>query len=260
MKTYLLAAIFAVAFLPASAHSSFAQPSAEQSPTVGTVVLVRSDAIIVQTDDRRYLTFVIDENTVRPSGLADGARVRIESTEGSDATGRTATRIAVIGTPPPAGEATSRQVERRVQQTVRHYRLGVRGGVALDPELITMGVHMTLGPIFSPRLLLRPNFEFAFGELTTLWAINAEAIYRLSSTMPRDRWSPYVGGGPSFGFSHRGFSTPTGSDRSFDFGDFDFHAGLNLLAGFEKPSGVFVELKSTIYTDPHLRLLVGYSF
>jgi hypothetical protein len=256
-----LAAIVATALLPASAHSSFAeQPSAVQSPTVGTVVLVRSDAIIVQTDDHRYVTFAVDENTDRPAAIADGARVRIESTEGANGGAPRATRVTVLGTQPPAGEVATRQVARQVQETVRRYRLGVRGGVALDPELITMGVHMVLGPIFTPRLRLRPNFEFAFGELTTFWAINAEAIYRLSQTMPRDRWSPYVGGGPTFGFSHKGFSTPTGSERSFDFGDFDFHAGLNLLAGFEKPSGVFIELKSTIYTDPHLRLLVGYSF
>jgi hypothetical protein len=90
--------------------------------------------------------------------------------------------------------------------------------------------------------------------------VNLEGIYRLSQTMPRNQWSPYAGGGPSLGFSHRGFSTQTGDGRSFDFHDLSFNGGLNVLAGVEKPSGVFVELKATVYADPHLRLLFGITF
>jgi hypothetical protein len=157
--------------------------------------------------------------------------------------------------PPPV-----RQAAGDVEDKFRHFGVGLRAGVALDPELISIGAHATLGPIFTRRILFRPNVEFAYGELTTLFAVNLEGIYRLTPTMPRGQWSPYVGGGPMLGFSHRGFSTTTGDGRSFNFGDFDFNGGLNLLAGVEKPNGTFVELKTTVYSDPHLRLLFGFTF
>jgi hypothetical protein len=32
---------------------------------------------------------------------------------------------------------------------------------------------------------------------------------------------------------------------------------LTCWQGFEKPSGVFIELNTTVYADPHLRLLFG---
>jgi hypothetical protein len=190
---------------------------------------------------------------------------------GDEASGgaRTATIVTLSGIQPstPAPARTEdvippnvRRLQREIERNVRRYRAGIRAGVALDPELISLGAHATLGPIFSRRLLLRPNMEFAYGELTTLFAVNLEGIYRLSETMPRNRWSPYVGGGPTLGFSHRGFSTAASDGRSFDFGDFSFNGGINLLAGFEKPSGVFIELKTTVYTDPHLRLLFGVTF
>jgi len=153
-----------------------------------------------------------------------------------------------------------RQSADDVEQAFRRFRVGIRGGVTLDPELISIGAHATLGPIFSRRLLFRPNVEFAYGEVTTLFAVNLEGIYRLTRTMPRGQWSPYVGGGPMLGFSHLGFSTPEGSSRTFDFGDYNFNGGLNLLAGVERPSGAFIELKTSIYTDPHMRLLFGFTF
>ncbi len=217
------------------------------------------------------MVFALDRDTVRPQAIALGARVRVESAVDDQASDdvRTAISVALIGpppsTPPPAGTedvipANIRRLEQEIARNVRRYRAGIRAGVALDPELVAVGAHATLGPIFARRLLFRPNVEFAYGELTTLFAVNLEAIYRLSQTMPRNRWSPYVGGGPTLGFSHRGFSTETSDGRSFDFGDFSFNGGINLLAGFERPSGVFIELKTTVYTDPHLRLLFGVTF
>jgi len=156
--------------------------------------------------------------------------------------------------------APVRQAADDVEQTFRRFRVGIRGGVTLDPELISIGAHATLGPIFTRRVLFRPNVEFAYGEVTTLFAVNLEGIYRLTRTMPRGQWSPYVGGGPMLGFSHLGFTTPAGSNRSFDFGEFDFNGGLNLLAGVERPRGAFIELKTSVYTDPHMRLLFGFTF
>jgi hypothetical protein len=153
-----------------------------------------------------------------------------------------------------------RQVANDVEEGFRRFRVGIRGGVTLDPELISIGAHATLGPIFSRRVLFRPNVELAYGEVTTLFAVNLEGIYRLTRTMPRGQWSPYAGGGPMLGFSHRGFDTELDNGRSFDFGDFNFNGGVNLLVGVERPSGAFIELKTTVYSDPHMRLLFGFTF
>jgi hypothetical protein len=229
---------------------------------------------VVRTDDGKYVVVLMDRDTTRPRTIAVGAKVSIDSTA-YDAGGegaRTATRITLSGPQPQPNAATTaaidntevipanvQKLERDIARNFRRYRGGVRAGVALDPELISLGVHATIGPIFTRRLQFRPNVEFAYGELTTLFAVNLEAIYRLSDSMPRDRWSPYVGGGPTLGFSHRGFSAET-DGRSFDFGDFGSNGGLNVLIGLEKPNGVFIELKSTVYTDPHLRLLFGVTF
>jgi hypothetical protein len=193
----------------------------------------------------------------------------VESTADEDDAGRRATRITLTGTqpsggqPPPADDAIppeARRLERQIARGARKYHFGLRAGVGLDPEVVSLGAHTTLGPIFTRGVFFRPNLEFAYGELTTLLALNLEGIYRLSRTESRRQWSPYVGGGPTLGFSHIGFTTPAGTERSFDFGNFDFNGGLNLLGGVEKPNGPFIELKATIYADPHVRLLFGITF
>lgn len=273
MKTSALVGVLVIMMFPDSARaqqSSAIQQSALQSPTIGTVVSSQRSTLIVKTDDGRFVVFALDRETERPKTLARGARVSIESTDdGAPEGARTATRVTMNEAQPrtettarseDAIPASVRQVERQIARNVRRYRAGVRAGVGLDPELVSLGVHATLGPIFSRRLLFRPNVEFAYGELTTLFAVNLEGIYRLSQTMPRTSWSPYAGGGPTLGFSHRGFSTPANTNRSFNFGDFTYNGGLTLLAGVEKPSGVFIELKATTYTGPHLRVLFGFTF
>jgi hypothetical protein len=259
--------------LPARAQqpSSTAANGNATPALTGTVVSSGPRTLVVRTEDGQYIVVLMNRETVRPKAIAVGARVRIDSTaydEGGEGA-RSATRIVVTNAPAAQSADTDntavippnvQRLERDISRNFRRYRAGVRAGVALDPELISLGVHATIGPVFTRRLQFRPNVEFAYGELTTLFAVNLEGIYRLTDTMPRDRWSPYAGGGPTLGFSHRGFSTPEGSDRSFDFGDFSFNGGLNLLAGLEKPNGVFIELKATVYTDPHLRLLFGITF
>ena len=269
-KFLVVAAALLAISSSARAEQASAQPSATNTEIVGTVVSAPRGVVVVKTDDGHYLVFRLDRDVVRPKNLAPGARVRVESsdtTEG-DETDRTATSVTVEAPAPqtPSSSQTAdaipprvRQIERDIEKNARRYRVGVRAGVALDPELIDLGAHATFGPIFSRQFLFRPNVEFAYGELTTLLALNLEGIYRLSATMPRNRWSPYVGGGPTLGFGHQGFSG-TSDGRTFDFSQFTFHSGVNLLVGFEKPSGVFVELKSSVYTDPHLRLLFGFTF
>ena len=123
-----------------------------------------------------------------------------------------------------------------------------------------IGAHARLGPFFSRNLSFRPNVEFGFGEVTKLFAINLEGIYRLPLTEPRSRWSIYVGAGPNLTFMHRNFEEAAAGENGIDFGEFKFNAGLNILTGVEFRNGMFFEIKATAYTGPHLRLLVGYTF
>jgi hypothetical protein len=155
-----------------------------------------------------------------------------------------------------------RQAERDIQREVKRWRVGVRGGAALDPELFTFGVHTQLGPVFSSNVFFRPNAEYAFGEITNMVALNLEAIYRLPTTVRRGTWRPYVGAGPSFNFLHQNFERKQGEGRDIDFGDFSFSAGFNILGGFEFRNGVFTELKTSLYAEPApvFRLIVGYNF
>ncbi len=140
--------------------------------------------------------------------------------------------------------------------------MGVRTGVALDPELVLLGVHAQVGPFFNPDVYLRPNVEFAFGEVTSLFALNMEAIYRLPISSRQGRWSAHAGAGPGFTFLHQNFERNNGEGRKIDFGDFHYDVGLNILGGLRYRSGMFLELKTSAYSKPApvFRLIVGYNF
>jgi hypothetical protein len=71
---------------------------------------------------------------------------------------------------------------------------------------------------------------------------------------------PYVGAGPNFGLSHRGFETDDDDTGRFDFGDTDFNGGLNFIAGARSQRGVFFELKATAYGVSNIRLMAGFNF
>jgi hypothetical protein len=168
----------------------------------------------------------------------------------------------------PAGQNAANRAEREA----RRFRLGVHGGVGLDPEIIDVGAHVMVGPIFKPALSFRPGIEIGAGELTTLFAVNLDVLYALD----RDggsAWTPYLGAGPTFGLSHRGFSTEdadhvtvTGGNIStedrgrFDFGDTDFNGGMNFIAGVRKARGLFLEMKATAWGVSNIRLLAGFNF
>jgi hypothetical protein len=121
-------------------------------------------------------------------------------------------------------------MEREIERQVRRFQLGVRGGFSLDPELLVAGVHTQIASGFSRNIIFRPNVEFGWGEVTTLFAVNLEAIYRLPFTPRGGRWAAYVGGGPGFSFLHQSFER---GDRNIDFGEFDGDAGLNILGGIQ---------------------------
>ena len=139
--------------------------------------------------------------------------------------------------------------------------MAIVGGVALDPELVIIGTNAQLGPMWRSGLYFRPGFEFGIGEVTTMFGFNFEMIYRLPITLASDRFSTYLGGGVGVNLINLSFEGEEDGAR-FDFGDFTTDTALNLVAGVKRRSGVFVELRTSVYSQPSptLRLMVGYSF
>ena len=164
----------------------------------------------------------------------------------------------------------ARQVEDAVEDAVRRFGGGVVAGVGLDPELIMFGAHGTFEPVFHPAVRFRPGLEIGAGEVTTLLAINLDVLYTLPGSARPTGWSPYIGAGPTFGLSHRGFETddadnvdtdnPTESRNRFDFSDTDFNGGMNFIAGARKRDGLFFELRATAWGVSNIRLLGGFNF
>lgn len=182
----------------------------------GTVVSSTSTTLVVKTVDDQFLLFVFDPHTTKPPTLAKGARVQVDSTAGDEPGARFASRVTLLEpAPKQAGTAASdqaqpippavRNLEHDIEHQARRWRVGVRAGAALDPELILFGVQSQLGPFFKRDVFFRPNAEFAFGEVTDLIALNLEAIYRLPVGSRRSAWAPYVGAGPGFTFLHQSF-------------------------------------------------------
>jgi len=226
--------------------------------------------MVVRTEGGEYVLFVFESDTVKPQTIPVGSGVTAISRPDQEGV-QVASSVTVTAQAPKAGEGTAPQVsspippevrnlERQIERQVRRFRAGVRAGAGLDPEVLTVGVHSKLGPFFHRDVFLRPNAEFGFGEVTTLVALNFEAVYRLPITERQSRWSVYVGAGPGFNFIDRNFEEAQSGERDIDFGDFDFEGSLNLLAGVEFRNGMFIELKSTAYSRPQTRLLIGYSF
>jgi hypothetical protein len=167
-------------------------------------------------------------------------------------------------TPPNNVPAGAVRAEDTVEDVVRRFRVGVEGGVALDPELIEFGAHGAFGPIFKRGVDFRPGLEFGLGEITTLFAINLDVTYTLPGATRTTRWVPYVGAGPNFALSHRSVDTTddpeADANSRFDFSDTDFKAGFNFIAGARSRSGVFFEMKATAYGVSTVRLLAGFNF
>ena len=174
---------------------------------------------------------------------------------------------------PPSGDARdvqqsnvpaqAREAEDAVERAVRRFRVGVEGGVGLDPELIMFGAHGTFGPIFQRNVDFRPGIEFGVGELTTLFGVNLDVLYTLPGGRRTSGWAPYIGVGPNFALSHRGFETkddPDDDRNRFDFSDTDFEGGLNFIAGARRRDALFIEMKATAYGVSNVRLMVGFNF
>jgi hypothetical protein len=154
---------------------------------------------------------------------------------------------------PPPPQVT--KVTRQIRQKVRRWNIGGRIGAGFSPELFMFGLQSQMGPIFSPRFILRPGVDFGFGELTDMFSLNIEGAYWLR-TQIHGQWTPYFGMGPSLNFIHQGASS---GDTSFS--DFTYKTGFNVFLGAQKGK-MFVEMKTSLWSDPApvLRLFVGYNF
>lgn len=267
--------------LATSAVVAHAQESPSAQPKLsslqGTVVSTARASVIVKTTDGIFQLFVLDRNTVRPQTIPVQAQVKVMFEPSNDpSTPPIADSVQITAAPPPkvaalTGEAPApavedepvpasvRQLERSIQRQSRRYRLGVRGASALDPELFIFGAHTQLGPFFNENVFARPNLEIGFGELTTLLAFNFEGVYRLPVVARTSRWNIYAGGGPALNFSHRNFVEETDRGK-IDFGDLDLDVGFNFLIGIQQREGMFLELKSSAYSLPTIRFIVGYNF
>jgi hypothetical protein len=251
-----------------SANNNATDQSANNNAAEGTVVSSTHNTLVVRTDDNQYQLFTYDQGAVRSGVLVAGARVRVVAGPADENGVRVASNVTVVSAPTttsvdkgaqaaPVPEKV-RDIESDIKRESRRWRLGVRAGAAFDPELFTFGVQTQIGPILHPRVLFRPNAEFAFGEVTDLIALNFEAIYRFSGAHRSGNWTPYIGGGPAMIFIHQSL----GGERDISFSNFDYETGLNVLAGMQSRKGTFVELKTSLYSgpSPKLRVIVGYNF
>jgi hypothetical protein len=262
----LLASVLTIFSAPSAAFAQSTDRDDDTAVTTGTVSISTPTTLVVRGENGRHQVFVYGRGATRPDSVAVGSRVRIVSTPGAERGVRVASRVTVTS-PPRTGDAATatdddvvpdaiRELERDLRRQVRRYNVGVRTGVALDPELVLVGLQTQFATGFNRRLVFRPNVDFAWGELTTMFAINLEAVYRLS---PQGRWTPYAGAGPGFNFINASLQR---DDRSVDFNDFDYDTCLNLLGGVENRNGMFLEMKASVYANPapSLRIILGYNF
>jgi hypothetical protein len=235
----------------------------------GTVASVGRETLVVRTDENQFQLFTYAPGAVNLKSVTQGARVRVTAGPADENGTRTANDVTVLSASAAGGTGDKgasavpvppkvRSIESEIKRESRRWRLGVEAGTAFDPELFLFGVQSQMGPIFHPRVMFRPNAEFAFGEVTDLIALNFEAVYRLRASERRGEWTPFMGAGPSMTFIHQNFE----KGRQVDFGNFDYETGFNILAGMQSRRGTFVELKTSLWSQPAptLRLIVGYTF
>src|SRR3954452_9443806 len=253
-------ASFLLVTYPAAAQDS------SQLTITGTVVSYTGQTLLVKDEGNRYKLFVFDRNTVKPGALTSGSSVRVTSTQTEDPEVRLAVLVTQEEPGAAPGPATPAQpdvvpvpllsTQRAIEREARKFHVGVQGGIALNPELVDIGIHAKFGPFFSRNLQFRPSIDFAYGEKTKLFALNGDFIYSLSPNRGARR-SLYFGAGPQFNFAEQSVS-----GHGVDFSDFHYSNALNIILGIRFRSGLFTELKTSVYAAPApiLRLMAGYTF
>jgi hypothetical protein len=233
----------------------------------GVVNSLTPNTMIVKGEDGLFRLYSFDRYTTKPATIPIGSQVRVMSYPSGDAGFRIAFVVTVLRVgPAPTGATPSepdvvpleiRDLENSIQRASRKFHLGLSGGMALDPELVLIGVNAQFGPFFSRNLFFRPNVEFDFGEVTKMFGINAEMVYRIPINSRFERWSMYFGGGPAFNFAQQSFG-----HNEISFSDFKYDAALNIVVGMQRRSGLFAEVKTSVFANPapSLRLIIGYTF
>jgi len=142
-------------------------------------------------------------------------------------------------------------VAAQAQTDIGVRRVGIRGGLTVDPDQGHVGMHINAGN-FAPKVRFQPSFEVGFGSDRVVGMIHVDAFYRFDAS----GWSPYLGGGLGIGIiSH---------DRGRNDGDDDVNveAGVNLVGGFEwGPTDKYLlEARVGIGDIPDFKLTIGISF
>ena len=248
---------------PPAAGQAKPQASDQPDTTTGTVVSSSRTTLVVKSGDEDYKLFQLTSNTTKPSQLPTGATVRVVAgpvDANSGATSAASVRIESLPAqglqpqPPATDEpvpASVTKLEKSIQRETSRYKLGIRTGVALDPELVVIGAQGQIGPFFNENAWFRPNLEFDFGQVTDLVGFNFDGVYRLPVTQREGRWTVFFGGGLALNISKEGFNAENfagSSDQDVTFSDWGFDAGLNLLGGISMRNGAFVEIKTTVYS------------
>ena len=227
----------------------------------GTVISTTRHTLVIRSDDNQYHLFTYAAGIVPKGTVKPGVRVRVNGTPPDEEGTQVAKSVTVIqpgseaanseAGPPPQVNKTSKEIERQA----RRWHVGGKIGTGLSPELFMFGPQVQFGPFFTPHLLFRPNVEFGFGELTDMYAVNAEAAYRFGTTF-HGQWTPYFGMGPSFNFINQ-----SASSADVSFSDFNYKTGFNIFAGGQK-NKTFVEMKTSLWSAeaPVFRLFIGYNF
>lgn len=262
----------------AQAQGTTASVYSDEITTTGVVSSSTSNTLVVRGENGQYYLFIFDDDTTRSRTIPVGTSVSVSSVPGDEPSIRVARVITAAASSPATAQTSAartgatqtdaavppaiRRVERDIARQMRRYQAGVRTGVAIDPELILFGMHAQVGPFFHQDVFFRPNVEFAFGEVTALFGVNLEAIYRLPVTSRQGRWTAYVGGGPGFNFIHQNFDRTESGGKRVDFGNFTNDTTMNFLGGLRYRSGMFVELKTSVYSNPSptMRFIIGYNF
>jgi hypothetical protein len=252
---------------PGAPSAKSAQTQGNDHVVEGTVISTTEHTLVIRSDDNQYHLFTYDARTVPKETVKPGVHVRVNGSAPDGNGTQVAESVALIqpasdsansGTAPQAAAPAPQvnKVSKEIEHEARLWHVGGRIGFGFSPELFMFGPQAQFGPFFNEHLVFRPDVEFGFGELTDMYAVNAEAAYFFNPTRHYGNWAPYFGMGPSFNFINQSASS---GDTSFS--NFNYKTGFNVFVGGQKHK-TFVEMKTALWSGkaPVLRLFIGYNF